>query len=291
MQENSLLRWIRNRLKYYNLNCILAICGAVGSGKSYVSLRMAQVIDKKFSVARVCFSVPEVIKLLNSGTLRKGSAVVLEEGGVNVDSRQFFSQINRAIIHIAETFRSERLLFIINLPNLGGLDKRIRQLVHGYIEMSSIDRGKKLAKVRFLYFHTNPKTGKIYNFRIKVKSHTGRKLFRRFFLFEKPTKELLVEYEAKKKNFRHELQESIGGALELTEQRKKDQLPVDEKAIAEKILANQEKYISYRFNDPSRPYIDVHKIQTEEKVGTTRSSRIVRIVNDKLEKEGNALTA
>ena len=73
-------RWLYSRLIKANKNVLCATTGPTGSGKSYQDLRRAELwykfhFKKKFPQDHICFSVAEVMVLLNSKTLKKGDII------------------------------------------------------------------------------------------------------------------------------------------------------------------------------------------------------------------------
>ena len=76
-KEKYWITYIRQRIRK-NKNFLGFISGPTGSSKSYSSLRICEELDPEFNVDRVVFGGLELMNLINSGTLKTGSAVVFE---------------------------------------------------------------------------------------------------------------------------------------------------------------------------------------------------------------------
>ena len=72
-----ILQRIRN-----NKNFLGFLSGPTGSGKSYCCLRIAEEVDPDFTLERVVFNGIDLMNLVNSGKLKKGSVIIFEEAGV-----------------------------------------------------------------------------------------------------------------------------------------------------------------------------------------------------------------
>ena len=191
----SFTEYIYNRLHRENRNFLAAIVGPTGSGKSYSALRLAETIDPNFSIERVVFTPEEFMDLLNSKTLKKGSAIVFDEGGVGMNSRNFMSNTNRALHYTAQTFRSMNYLVCFVAPDYSFMDVGLRKLAHVLIETISIDYERERVRTRPLMIQNNPQSGKIYLKYPRVRDSNNRILAITKLWFSKPSPELLKEYE------------------------------------------------------------------------------------------------
>jgi hypothetical protein len=127
--ESWLVDRLSTRIHKRNLNALIGIYGPPGSGKSYTALRIAELLDPKFSVENVAFTVPELVHLINSG-LPPGAALVGDDFGTAANSRTWRSDPNMILSYVAQSFRYRRYLTVITLPDIAGLDSQVRRLFH-----------------------------------------------------------------------------------------------------------------------------------------------------------------
>ena len=203
-EGTSFFRWLHSRTLGRNKNVMVMCVGNVGSGKSYYCLRIKErsdeILGRKTNIDHICFTIYELIELINSKTLKRGDVVVLEEGGVNAGSRDWQSKFNKTFNYLLQTFRNLHLILIINLPDERMLDINTRRLMHGTIEMRKIDHEKETSTASFKLRQHNFSSHKDYNHYLRVvKNGKVVKLSR--IKLNKPSRDLLKFYEAKRKNF------------------------------------------------------------------------------------------
>lgn len=184
--------------------------GAPGIGKSYSDLRIAEDLDNGFDINRVAFSPEELLAIVDS-ELDKGSAIVMEEVGVAMSSRSWYSNVNKALLYFFETCRSRNLILLFNTPTLSFLDSGLRKLFTAQLEHTGIDYKNKLALAKPLLYQLNPSTDKVYRKYLRVKLYRGYggtqpvKLIR----IPLPSTELTAQYEIKKQQFLDKLNKDI----------------------------------------------------------------------------------
>lgn len=266
--------WVRKRIKH-GKNAIIAVAGQTGSGKSYISLKLAQLIQPDFSIHNVCFSPKKLIQLVNEGNLAPGSCIILEEAGVLVSSRAFYTQINRAVIALTETFRSSRLILIINLPTFHGLDSRVRALVHLLIQTTGIDMDERRSIAKVQKFHVDSLTGKEY--RANFQDARRKVLHHRFKM---PTLDLRKEYEAEKAKFRDQLEKQLLLEFENNEILEESRKPVNIFAIVDEVVANKDDFIK---EWGGRRFIDSQLLCTKFKLGQRTAKKVKAEVEQKLD--------
>jgi len=194
-----LLEMIRTRVSR-NQNVIGFVVGPTGVGKSYTSLRLGEVLDPNFSIKNVCFSFKQVLDLIESKTLKPGAVVVFEEVGINIDARNYFDKSNKNMAYILESFRTDRLVFLMNVPDQNFADKKARKLAHVILEMMHVDyvHNQGVGKVKWI--QNNPVNGKTYykpTRGVVNKSYSVIRSTR----FAKPDKKLCKQYEVEREKF------------------------------------------------------------------------------------------
>src|SRR4030043_2487267 len=125
-------RWAHNRI-LKNKNILGAITGPTGSGKTYSLISLCEnyyknVLNKKFPIENICFSLGAVARRLDSGELKTGEILILEEAGCNLGSLDFQNKMSKMFTYILQSFRSMNLGLIMTLPVLTMLDRKSTRL-------------------------------------------------------------------------------------------------------------------------------------------------------------------
>ena len=268
-----IIQKIRSRLYDQNKNWICVICGATGTGKSYSALRLAQMIDPTFTIDRCCFSAEEFLKLLNSGTLRTGNVIILDEAGVGLPARQWYDICNKSINYVLQTFRRENIALIMTTPALSFIDIQARILSHCYIDTQKIDREKKRVLVKIKEVQFNPQMGKIY-----YKYYRKGKQVLNHTSIEKPSLEMIKSYEAKKKQFSKSLYvQAMENVREMTP---KPKMSIEK--IVEEILKNPKPYLR---TVKHKAVVRLQPITLDYGVGDSIASRIKYTLEKNYKKE------
>lgn len=198
-------KFLHSRMIRNNKNVILAVTGSTGSGKTYVCLRVAELwyqyhFKEKFPVGNVCFSVDDVMRLLDKGKLKRGSLIILEEAGVNMGSLDFQSKLSKIFSYVLQSFRSMNVGLIMNLPVLSMLNKQARQLLHCNFITMGVDYETKISRIKPFFHQVNVQSGKIYPKYMRVRVGRNKTPVKRF-VYSIPSKELAEVYELKKEEF------------------------------------------------------------------------------------------
>ncbi len=212
-------QYIWQRIKQ-NKNFIGFISGPTGSGKSFRSVRIAEDCDPDFNIDRVVFSPKELMKLVNSGELKKGSAIVWEEVGVGAGHRDWQSIGNKVINYLVQTFRHQNIILILNAPYMDFTDASLRKLFHAELSTVSIDYTKKKVRLRPQLIQYNSRKKKFYYKYLRVATKEGLVPFTSWSV-GMPSDELLKAYELKKKSFTDSLNKEILAELEKSSGSKK----------------------------------------------------------------------
>lgn len=224
---------IRNDLTRRNKNFMGVWVGKTGSGKSFSAISLAEDIDPNFTIDNVCVSTKEMIERITSGDLKKGSALVLDEAGVNYSAKNWMKKENKYLGELFQTFRYLNYALLLNLPHVKFMDITERRLVHAGFVMKGIDRKRRLAYAQPRIFKSNPfaereKFGFSYPI---VRYPNGRFYIVKTLYFKLPTKKIRKDYLNKKKDWNQGLQDKIKRAIVYGEdvemnKKKKDKLEV-----------------------------------------------------------------
>jgi len=135
--------WIKERfdnkvipdLEKKDKDCIIAIDGAEGSGKTWLSIQWCKYIDPSFNLNRIVFTPEEFREAIYKA--KKGQAILFDEAFAGFSSRAALSGVNKTLISLMMQIRQKNLFIVIVLPTFFLLDKyislfRTRILVHVY---------------------------------------------------------------------------------------------------------------------------------------------------------------
>jgi ABC-type dipeptide/oligopeptide/nickel transport system ATPase component len=121
--------------------CVVAVVGEAGSSKSYTAIQLARNVDKRFGIDQIVFTYSEYCKELARN--KPGIPIVFDEPSYAMGKREWYKEINQALV---KTIESQRFLIrplIIPIININLLDKTLRDyLVIFQVHMTG--RGKAL---------------------------------------------------------------------------------------------------------------------------------------------------
>ncbi len=205
------LRYLQSRIRL-NKNNLIICTGPTGSGKSYSNLRICEDVDDTFDSKKVSFGPEQFMAVINSGELKgKGAAMLYDEAGVSFNARNWYSVSNKMLNYFLQTCRSNNQMLFFNAPDISFLDSGARKLFHIHLETVGIDHSRKEVILKPLCLQVAQGTGKVYKKYLKVKvfkGYGGIKKVKRIRV-ALPSKELLVAYEQKKKEFIIKLNQEI----------------------------------------------------------------------------------
>ena len=197
-RERWLAEELRERTVNRNLNAIVALIGATGSGKSYTAMRLGQLIDDSFGIDRVVFTKEAFLDLVNAD-LPRGSVVVWDEAGLGLPAREWQSVMNRAVGYILQTFRFKNYVLLLTVPSQMMLDSQARALFHVLLECQGVQIGPDVVLAKpFLVSHG--RDGKPYE-KYPVLLFENGPMQMRGIPFTRSTPALLEAYEAKRRAY------------------------------------------------------------------------------------------
>lgn len=245
ISENAFYRKIYNDVYRKNKNFVGLIIGQTGSGKSYGALRFCEDLDEGFNLDRVCFSVKEIITLLDSGKLKRGDCLIMDEiaGEGGADSRSFMSRENEIMSFLVTTFRTLGLIVLFIAPFSSQIDKRLRQIgVSAVIEFKGVeDYEKKLSKAVWKWAFFSHLTGANYLPKPRLIMPDGKRIIVDSVLVPKPSENLITEYEKKKSTY---VLNNIHKWREELEKRNEESTE-DLEDITKTVIAFPEPYMSH----------------------------------------------
>jgi hypothetical protein len=210
------VNYVLNRIKQ-NKNMMIFIGGSTGSGKSWASMSIAKQIDPTFTADRIVFNGTELMALINSGTLTKGSAIVFEEAGIGMSSKSWQSTTNKMLNYLVQTFRHQNLILILNSPYMDFVDASTRKLFHAEISTMSVNLATQMCKVKPRCISYNSRNKKFYFKMLRFDLGRRRNIPFNTWNVCSPEKNLIKEYNVKKDAFTHKLNIQIQNELQKIE--------------------------------------------------------------------------
>jgi len=183
------------------------------SGKSWSCLAMCEQLDPNFNINNCVFSGIELMTLINSGKLKKGSCIIFEEVGVEMSNKNWQSTTNKMINYLVQTFRHRGFILLMNSPYMDFVDSGTRKLFHAEMQTLSINRTNKTVKLKPQLIQYNSRMKKFYYKRLKVILPEGVIPVDAWNV-ESPSSELAKVYEEKKLAYTNRLNQTIQTELE-----------------------------------------------------------------------------
>ena len=263
---------IWNRINVGNQHYMAAIVGPEGSGKSWTSLKIAELIDPSFDADRVMFDPHSFMEQLtewkDQGETR-GKMIVVDEAGVGIGSRSWYDKDQIQLNKVLQVIRSENMGMIFTLPRLSELDSQTRGRLRAMIKMDNMKPGQ-YADVRYLRWQpARDERSKVYRKYPILRNGASRKKIRRL-RFGPPSQELVKAYESRKDTFQEQLYEDT------TEQIGEDQEDNPIKEIANEIIEDSmEDYVSSYNN---KEYVDKDLIAVDYDLSRNDSKKVKKLV-------------
>lgn len=224
--------YIKNRIRK-NKNFLGFVSGATGSGKTYSSLSICNMVDKSFDNSRIVFNGLELMRLITSGELKSGSAICFEETGVEMDATQWQSKTNRLINHVIQTFRHKNFVLIFNSPYIDFIDSRTRKLFHAEFETVKIDLRHEVTILRPRLMQYNARYKKWYFKRLRVGVDGAWSPISTIGV-PKPPPDILEQYEFRKTQFTDALNQEVYRELTILHEKKMRKLERKEMTARQK---------------------------------------------------------
>lgn len=247
--EYSWIRYIKQRIRQ-NKNMLMVLSGPTGSGKSWSALKIAELLDDEFSSERVVFKGSELMALINSGKLDKGSVIVWDEAGIDISSKNWMSTTNKLLNFLFQTFRHKCFVLIFTVPYSSFVDKSTRKLFHAELRTESINFNDETVKLKPQLIQYNGRLDKFYYKYLRVSNRKGVAPITYWYV-PKPSSQLITSYEQRKKEFTDKLNLKISNELKVLEN--------DDKDDATNILLSDEEALVYSRLRNGSMQVDIYK--------------------------------
>ena len=254
-KNNSWARWMVSRTMKQNKNNLISVVGKTGSGKTLSAISICEIMSKMDGVPfdvkiHVVFTLKELMDLINSGKLRRGSKIVCDEFQCSVSAREFQTKANKIFNYVLSTFRHLNLTLFFCTPFETLLDKNTRKLFHARIETMNINKNNQTCRLKPRYIENADFKAEPYRKQMIVcyKDDSGNNKSRPLFYWDvpRPSKENEDSYEKMKFDFTRRLNKNI--SLELKSDRSLTDEYKEEIVIRKPLTQTQERVMKVLAN-------------------------------------------
>lgn len=274
--DSVVVQMIRRRLLNHNQNFICLFSGQTGSGKSYSATRLCEQVDPNFNISRIVFSPKDFMSLLNlpPEQLLSGSAILYDEAGTSYSARDFSTLFNKLLGKVLQSFRHRNILLCLTVPNMSFIDVVGRKLLHAKIETINIDRENKEVVCKFLLLQINPRNESETYYHYPVcpskKTRWAKKTRIRFSM---PNKELINQYEFKRREFTNKMDSDIESQMHGLETKAKEQVVFNPSEIAKSLLPKINELNKYKGG------VTLYSIMNTTGLSRIRASQVRDLLN------------
>lgn len=221
-QPHAWCSFMNKKTMVRNDNNLCSLVGRTGSGKTWSAIAMSEIMSKMsgvpFGVDNIVFSFQELMNLINSDKLQRGSCIIFDEPQASINSRDFQSLANKLFNLLASTFRHRNFTLFFCLPSESMLDKTTRQMIKYRFITESINTNNNTCRVSPYALEWGLLNGKCYNHFLVIRHKPkGSSVHRHdkihFWDVPRASKELLDAYEKKKREFTDRLNRIIMSKL------------------------------------------------------------------------------
>ena len=199
---SKLISHLKHRTDKQGMSNLIIIIGKKGSGKSYLSLRLGEIIEGSgFNMAHVCFSLKQLFELLTSGKYKPGDVVILEEIGIAANARDAMTRMNKHLSFVAQAIRPARINLLVNTISWGLIDNQVRNMADYRIEVIGHDVLTGLTDFKFLKISPRQDNAEPYKEHLIFNDENGRPVKYISWTIHKPSGKLAEEYENKRMEY------------------------------------------------------------------------------------------
>ena len=218
---NSWARWLVGQTMKKNKNNLVGVIGSTGSGKTLSTISICEIMSKldgvHFGIEHIVFSLRELMDLINSDKLKKGSKIIFDEPQVSISARDFQSEANKVFNYLLTTFRHRNLSLFFCTPFESLLDKNTRKLFHVRMETMNINTKNQTCRLKPRYIEYSDFKVEPYRKQLIItfKNESGRRTSKKLFYWDvpRPSRELEDLYDEKKLEFTNKLNQVISNRL------------------------------------------------------------------------------
>jgi len=264
-KPHSWCRWMSARTMRKNNSNLVVVPGMTGSGKTWSAISICETMSKMsgvpFPIDNIVFSLTELMMLINSGKLKRGSCIIFDEPQASISSKDFQSKANKVFNLLVTTFRHRNYSLFFCTPFENLLDKSTRRLFHCKFETMSINPNEKTCRLKPRQIEYSDYNSKIYRkmmlVRFKDKNGLNRSEKLSYWDVPKPSDDMVELYEAKKLEFTTNLNKNIMKSLEEFDNSGKSMTSDSERDRRKPLTDRQEEVMKVLANHTFTEAVDI----------------------------------
>jgi len=231
------------------------VVGKHRTGKSLSALSFSHLLDETFAPnmeKRVVYYAEDFMNALEDIRRKKiiGGAIVWDEAGVGVPSREWYNISNKAVGLACQVFGRYRPIIFFVTQDVTYIDSQIRKLFHGFYEMQRMSDKYAIAKPFNVSY--NKRIGKVYyrygRFYSTDLEHSIGKCVLKAIKLKRPPAELERRYDFHSKDFKDLIMEQMQERTK-SYQEERDKKKLDTKDIIDELSEkhyNNDEFLSKR---------------------------------------------
>lgn len=221
-----------------------------------------------------------------------GGAIVWDEAGVGVPSREWYNISNKAVGLACQVFGRYRPIIFFVTQDVSYIDSQIRKLFHGFYEMQRMSEKYAIAKPFNVSY--NKRIGKVYYrygrfYSTNLSQSIGKRVLKAIKL-QRPPKRLEKRYDTHSKDFKDLIMEQMQERTEAF-QEEKSKRKIDTKDIIAELAKdhyNDAEFLSKR-SKPDSPIFDKDAIRFMYDVSDSKARFIKKQAEVKVKKNLEAI--
>jgi hypothetical protein len=194
MQQTDFITYLQKRIEN-SYNNVIVVVGKTGVGKSYLALKLGELIDTGFSTDNVAFSIKDFLDLIRMKP--KGSVPIFDDAGIYFDAQKFYEKSQQLLSYALESCRFKYQTLIFTVPDFKMLNVNARRLTHFLI----LIKFRGIAQIKSLKYKSD---GSTYLSTLRLDN-----LWFNSVEIGLPSKTLIKSYEQKKSGVLNKLYEKL----------------------------------------------------------------------------------
>jgi len=255
-------------------NYAIIITGKTQTRKSTIAIQLAREIQPSFDMSKqlACVKPENYLEVLTLDNLKRGSVLVLDEFGVGMNHRNWYSFLNKALNYVLQTHGFRGWCVIVTVPYAKYVDSDTKLLFDMLITTVKKNDRKRYVWCKIFELQYNERKGDIYTHSLRRKGDYA-KIVR--WKIKYPPKHVMNHYFSMSNEDKEELSEDMYREVRKIQKYKDAQAPFDVEGTAKKIKESvdrgENKYIK---EWGGRIFVSLSAVRTEFGLGQSRAKEV-----------------
>lgn len=222
-QKTALHDWFKYYFQSLQVGLIMSIAGSAhlksGTGKSYTAVKIGEQEDKDYlngttAIDKIAWRPRDFGRAMQmvEDTDKAGQIVIVDEAGILVNAKKWYSFINRGIADAVMTFRQLRSMAIFVTPAFNFIEKDVRTFVsHLGFTDKMMEGNRQVVNFHLYQLFWDESKPLYYKYRLcmYLKEHERLVKFKYFRVKMPVNQELLDAYEKKARIYKSEIRNAV----------------------------------------------------------------------------------